>query len=327
MQKQLLIVGSYPSTEETEKVLKSVLERVNNDFDILLATHCPVSKEIQSMVKYFVYDSDNQMIPRDPLSSFWADYPSFFVRVFNNWGKFHHGYAVYKSIMNSLYLCSHSYESFIYMEGDTVFSNEDILKLKNLKTICEKNKKEALFFKDTNWLSSIVVYSSINFFKDIFFFNGTREGYLSDCEIIKSNTELENFFYRSVQYKNAFDKIHFIENINISKYFPTSKFGINTFYDGEVITGEFAALETVVKVENTQDLVLVYLNHSTEIKDTDVYVNDVFVETFKGGPMSRYLRIYPTTDEFFIRMGDRRVMKFNKNEILDPKNGSFARLK
>ena len=324
--KQVLIVGSYPSTEKTENVLKSVLESVNNDFDVLLAAHCPVSKEIQSMVKYFVYDSDNQMIPRDPNVSFWADYPSFFVRIFNNWGKFHHGYAVYKSIMNSLYLCSHSYESFIYIEGDTVFSNEDISKLKNLKTICEKNKKEALFFKDTNFLSSVVFYSSIDFFKDIFFFDGTCEGHLSNCEVIKGNTELENFFYKSVEYKNAFDKIHFIENTEISKYFATSKLGINTFHDGDVVTNA-VAMETVLRVENTQDLALVYLNHSTEIKDTDVYVNDTFVETFKGGPLSRYLRIYPTTEEFVIRMGNRRTMKFNKNEILDPKNKSFARLK
>ena len=104
------------------------------------------------------------------------------------------------------------------------------------------------------------------------------------------------------------------------------KFGINTFYDGLVVTNSIA-METVLRVENTQDLALVYLNHSTEIKDTDVYVNDTFVETIKGGPLSRYLRIYPTTDEFVVRMGDRRTMKFNKNEILDPKNRSFTRLK
>ena len=324
--KQLLIVGSYPSTEITENVLKSALESLNTDFDVLLATHCPVSKEIQSMVKYFVYDSDNQMIPRNPHVSFWADYPSFFVRIFNQFGKFHHSYAVYKSIMNSLYLSNHSYESFIYIEGDTIFSKEDISKLKNLKIICEKNKKEALFFKDPSFLNSVVFYSSIGFFKNTFFFDGTCEGYLSDCEIIKSNTELENFFYKSVEYKNVFDKIHFIENSNVSKYFATSKFGINTFYDGLVVTNSIA-METVLRVENTQDLALVYLNHSTEIKNTDVYVNDTFVETIKGGPLSRYLRIYPTTDEFVVRMGDRRTMKFNKNEILDPKNRSFTRLK
>ena len=56
-------------------------------------------------------------------------------------------------------------------------------------------------------------------------------------------------------------------------------------------------------------------------------MNNVFVETFKGGPLDRCLKIYPTTDEFVIRMGDRRTMKFNKNEILDPKNKSFARVK
>jgi len=324
--KQLLIFGSYPSTEKTENVLKSVLESVNNDFDVLLAAHCPVSKEIQSMVKYFVYDSDNRMIPRNSRTNFLADYPSFFVRVFNHWGKFHHGYAVYKSIMNSLYLSNHSYESFIYIEGDTIFSKEDISKLKNLKIICEKNKKEALFFKDPNFLSSVVFYSSIDFFKNTFFFDGTCEGYLSNCEVIKGNTELENFFYKSVDYKNVFDKIHFLENIDMSKYFSTSKFGINTFYNGNVVTNA-VAMETVLRVENTQDLALVYLNHSTEIKDTDVYVNDTFVETFKGGPLSRYLRVYPTTEEFVIRMGNRRTMKFNKNEILDPKNISFARLK
>ena len=326
MQKQLLIVGSYPSTEQTENILKSMLESVNKDFDVLLAAHCPFSKEIQSMVKYFVYDSDNQMIPRSQDVYFWSDYPSFFVNVFNQFGKFHHGYAVYKSIMNSLYLSNHSYESFIYVEGDAIFSKEDILKLKNLKMICEKNKKEALFFKYLDFLNSVIFYSSIDFFKNTFFFDGTCEGYLSDCEIIESNTELENFFYKSVEYKNAFDKIHFIENTDFSKYFAASKLGINTFYDGDVVTNA-VAMETVLRVENTQDLALVYLNLKTDIEDTDVYVNDTFVETIKGGPLDRCLKIYPTTDEFYIRMGDRRTMKFNKNEILDPRNKSFARLK
>ena len=109
------------------------------------------------------------MIPRNPHVSFWADYPSFFVRIFNQFGKFHHSYAVYKSIMNSLHLSNHSYESFIYIEGDTIFSKEDISKLKNLKIICEKNKKEALFFKDPSFLNSVVFYSSIGFFKNTFF--------------------------------------------------------------------------------------------------------------------------------------------------------------
>lgn len=81
-----------------------------------------------------------------------------------------------------------------------------------------------MFFKDPNFLSSVVFYSSIDFFKNTFFFDGTCEGYLSNCEVIKGNTELENFFYKSVDYKNVFDKIHFLENIDMSKYFSTSKF-------------------------------------------------------------------------------------------------------
>ena len=68
--------------------------------------------------------------------------------------------------MNSLYLSNHSYESFIYVEGDAIFSKEDISKLKNLKIICEKDKKEALFFKYPDFLSSVVFYSSIDFFKN-----------------------------------------------------------------------------------------------------------------------------------------------------------------
>jgi hypothetical protein len=126
MSKPLLITSSYPSTEEGEKILKSVLEQLKDDFDILLATHCPTSKDIQSMVKYYIYDHRNEMIDQDPQVHFWADYPKFFFKIHKEEGTKHHSYAVYRSLMNAVYLMQDYYDDFIYIEGDCLFSKEDL---------------------------------------------------------------------------------------------------------------------------------------------------------------------------------------------------------
>jgi hypothetical protein len=38
-------------------------------------------------------------------------------------------------------------------------------------------------------------------------------------------------------------------------------------------------------------------------------------------------KINPKNQEFVVRISDARLIKFNKNSILDPKNRSFVRLK
>jgi hypothetical protein len=326
MKKQLLIVSSYPSTDVGEKMLQSVLERVNSHFDVLLVTHCPVSKEVQNMVKYFVYDCRNDLIPSNPNVNFYADYPKFFFRIYQSEKHKNHSYAILRSIMNAINFAEDSYDSFVCMDGDSLFSEDDVVKLQNLKSICDAENKQALFFKFDYVLAGTMFYSKISFFKNTFSFAKSPEEYIENCKKVGSYGTFENFLYKSIEYKKAFDELYTFVNLDIIKYFTTSTFGLSTFVDGEVVT-DSAAVSTVLKIENTQEIAFVYLNKNKGAKESEIYVDDVFYETIPAGVFGRVFKINPEKNEFTVRVGNKRLLKFNKDSILDQKNKSFVRLK
>jgi hypothetical protein len=326
MKKQLLIVGSYPSEQKTEQVLQSVLERVNNDFDVLLVTHCPVSKEIQNMVKYFIYDCRNDFIPSNPNVNFYADYPKFFFRIYQLANHKNHSYAVFRSIMNAVNFAKDSYDSFVYVEGDCLFSEQDVIKLKNLKNISETNNKKAMFLKFDYVFVSTIFYSSIEFFKNTFKFSNSSDEYIINCKEVGAYGTLESFLYKSVERKKLFGDVHMLENIGIEKYFATSKHGMSAFAEDGIVT-DMVGISTVLKIENTTDIAFVYLNKSPRADKLEVYVDDVLCETIPNSLTGMVFKINPKNQEFVVRISDARLIKFNKNSILDPKNRSFVRLK
>lgn len=329
MSKPLLITSSYPSTEEGEKILKSVLGRLTEDFDVLLATHCPTSKDIQSMVKYYVYDHRNEMIDQDPQVHFWADYPKFFFKIHKEEGNKHHSYAVFRSLMNAVDLIGNYYEDFIYIEGDCLFSKEDILKLKQFRTICEYENKEAVFFKYHQFLSSLIFYSKMKFFKDVYTFPKTSDEYEKHCKAIGSYGTLENFLYQSIEHKQAYDRVYAIENANMAEYFNTSNLGINTFLDGKVVY-EHPYFTDVAKLDGTTgDVAFCYISNGEHTFESpvDVYLDEEKIITLPTGPHATVLKIEPKNDEFSIRFGNYRARKYRKNWILNPKNLSYALLK
>lgn len=328
MKKPLLITSAYPSTEDGERILKSVLAQLQDDFDILLATHCPVSKEIQGMVKYFVYDHRNEMINQDPQMHFWADYPSFYFKIHKEEGTKHHSYAVFRSIMNAVYLMEDYYDDFIYLEGDCLMSKEDILKLKEFRQICIREDKDAIFFKFYEFISSLVFYSKMKFFREVYAFPRTAEEYEQHSKNIGSYGTLENFLYKSVDTKNAFDRVYQLENKNMAEYFSTSKLGINTFLDGKVIY-EQAYFSDVARLENSREMAFVYISNSASTfeKEMDVFVDDEKICTLPTGPHATVIRINPKNEEFLVRFGQSRVRKYRKSWIFNDKNPSFARFK
>jgi hypothetical protein len=62
MKRDLIIIGSYPNTKLSEEVLIKCISSLKDKFDIALATHYPVDKEIQNLVDYYIYDSYNHLI-------------------------------------------------------------------------------------------------------------------------------------------------------------------------------------------------------------------------------------------------------------------------
>jgi hypothetical protein len=60
--KELIVIGTYPNTKIREELTIKCIESAKKlDRPIMLVSHYPVSKEIQEMVDYYVYDAHNPL--------------------------------------------------------------------------------------------------------------------------------------------------------------------------------------------------------------------------------------------------------------------------
>ncbi len=61
--KNLIIILSHCDTEEKIKILDDNIKQLkSNGFDILLTSHVPLPKSIQSQIEYFIYDKSNPIL-------------------------------------------------------------------------------------------------------------------------------------------------------------------------------------------------------------------------------------------------------------------------
>lgn len=328
MKKTLLVIGSYPSTEAGEKILQDTITRVRDDFDILLGAHCPVSKEIQNAVQYFIYDYRNDIIPQNKDAHFWADYPDFYFKIYAPENSLNHSYAVLRLLMNACYLADDYYEDFVYIEGDCLFSKEDILKLKEFKTTCANNNKDALFFKFPEFLSTLIFYTKIKFFKKAFYFAKTPEDYQAYANYLGSYGSLENYLYKNLENKNLFEQVQTIDYKDLADYFNTSKLSVNAYVDGKIVYNRSYFIR-VVRLEGTDKLAMCYMTNENKQFESpmNVYLEGEKITTLPTGKFATVIPINPTTDIFSIKFEDGTEHRYSKQLILSPKNNSFAKIK
>lgn len=326
MKKQLLITSVYVKNEAGENMVKSALKSLISEFDVCMATHSPLSKDIQSMLKYYIYDHRNEIIQNHPSFHVWADYPSFYF-------KSHHvshlpnpSYAIYKSYMNAVHLLSDYYDDFVFLEGDCIFSPEDVEKLKNFKSICEKENKDAFFFVYPEMLSTLFFYSKMSFFKECFPILKTPEEYLNYCDKIGSWRSLENFMFKCVEHKNALNRIH--NGGNKENYFDKSLIGLTSSSDAinGCIAREYTAY--ILNVENTDEIAFLYICDKEGVsEEMDVLLDGEKIYTIPKGIHANVLKINPKNEDFFVKIGDNPEIKYNKTFIFQNRNVTYVRIK
>jgi len=322
--KNLIIIGAYPNTEQGVKILKETILSLNEHFDIALTTHYPVDKELQFLVKYYIYDIRNEFITSDSIH-LWADYPTFYTEMFNDKTNSHHSFAVFRSMMNGVNLLKDYYDDFYYIEGDCIFEEKDIETLKQIKTNTLSSNKEACFFVFPDFLSTLVFYSKMNFFTENISFCKTSEEYSSCCDKISSYGGLENYLYRNINFSNSFDKVLQLMYIQPTDYFPNSKMGLNSVVEGQTVFFK-SFWANAVRVENSNEIALIYLNNNESVykEDIEIYLDDKLIITFPSGKYAGYFLLYPKNDDFILKVG-QIALKYNKQEVQNGK--SFLRIK
>lgn len=319
--RDLVIIGGYPSDENRISVLKETILSLNSHFDILLCTHYPADVELQKLVNYYVYDDRNEFFENDSVYM-WAVCPDFYFEYYygeNGWK--HHSYAIYKSILNGVSFAQNYYDDFYYLEGDSIFSESDIQKIKDIKSITSNSNKDALFFCVGEHIQTIFFYSKINFFNDTFPKCKNVQEYKDEYQKINSFGVLENFFYRTLQSKNKLQSIVMFDETEESlNYFSSSKINVNFFKEDNLNSIPFEL--KIAKVRGSEDLAYLCIsspNVDLEKNRLDLYVDDEYIDTLPGVDFYTSKRIYPKNEIFNIRLGDSYVRTYTKTEILRSK--------
>jgi hypothetical protein len=331
--KELLIVGAYVRTEESEAVLSKAIERVSPHFDIALVTHTPVSQKIQEQVKYFIYDQRNELMYDKISTVFWGDYGWFYYEIHPDGTRAYHSFAMYRSLTNAIKLLSAEYDCFTYIEGDSIYSPEDVITLKNMRDLAKSKNKRAMFISYGDFLSTNVFYSEMEFFRDSFKFFKNSDEFIEASRLVGSHGLLENYLYKAGEHLGILKDINILDGMDK----PDGTPGERLFKSSEINKhssvgkGESKPIPyffEVVKIEGTTDLALIYLNHSKEA-DTEnypFYIDDDFVQNLGAVSYFNVIKIFPKKEQFCVKIGDNKIM-FDKSKILNQSNKSFLRFK
>lgn len=254
--KTLIIIGSYPNTQISIDVLKKCIESLNKNFDIALSTHYPVNVDIQHMCNYYFYDSENPVIQENNNPIKWFRNELFYLQVKH---LKNHAYAAYSSILNALNVLHKQYSDFFYINGDTLFSETDILKLINLKD--QIGNKKAIFFKEfEGMVDAKIFYSDIKFFIKEFSNINSKDDFVKYTKSFVTpyvSNVLESYFAERID--KYFSNDIFIINENLGKYFDTSQIDVLDSINGNPEKKRDYQVH-LVKENNSNKIFFAYIN-------------------------------------------------------------------
>jgi hypothetical protein len=131
-EKGLVVVLSHADTIDKIEILNECISSIKKQgYDILVSTHIEVSKEINDVVDYVVYDKENPLIMYDEYLNnpsvvyVWMSLPGYEQ---NYPIKFNHAYAVMRLIQNASAIADvNGYENVYFVNYDYVLNDENIL--------------------------------------------------------------------------------------------------------------------------------------------------------------------------------------------------------
>lgn len=324
MKKTLVILGAFPNTERVISNLHKAIDAFPIDkYDIALSTHYPIPLELQEKVKYVLYDSRND-IRKSGSSILWYSYPEFYMQRVTKVGN-NVSYAVYRLIVNMLYMLKNDYNDFYYWEGDGIISKDDLEKFENMKTDCINNNKLATFFTDNStFIYTICFYSNIKFFLNNIHFFSKMEDFYEICDTLKENS-IEHYLYSCFS-KEHLNKDIFFKNDNPLLFFSNSKMNNTTFILEKNYGNDY--LISIIKNKNTNKIVLFYENKSngSDLLENSIYLDDTLITTINPNLKFCWYEIFPTNNIFNIYVNKKLHDTYNIDEILND-NESFIEFK
>lgn len=231
-EKVCAIIGSYTKTHLDTALLSLTIEGIKRrGYKTCLATHAPVSHELQKSVDYFIYTDENQILNPgfESMAGYYFDGSNFYFRTnYSNKGGTH-SFAILMNIKNSLWLMEKKgFTHFIYFETDSFLNQKDHEKIEEILSdkildldywfMNETHNLGEQIFPVTSLFSGRIEYFSKN--TDQIFSPDSYLDFLSSA----GNCTLESFFLRLI---NEYPGNGIIEKTKPREIFSSEWVGIS----------------------------------------------------------------------------------------------------
>jgi len=221
-----IIIQYYVSDIKDQFILEKCIDSIKKtNLDIILVSHSPIPELIQKKVKYFIYDSDDQLLNFDDAQKYNLQMHSvkvYYTDVLNiypfDFNMNDLAYTFYKALY-TVYKFSHAmgYEYSYYFIGDFHIDENEINDMFNVSLRVKENNKMGYFEHDNIDSSG---YSSLNpffwyvnikwFVENIFHDNISKDNYLKE---LKTPCFYEKIIFEKIN--NFKNDIIFEHNSNI----------------------------------------------------------------------------------------------------------------
>jgi hypothetical protein len=269
--KNVVVMSCYPTTKSGIDLTKKAITTIKNQgYDIILTSHAVVPTELQDMVDYVVYDSNNILVYHDFYNYFWCELGKYRVdmNLSGEGNHIYHGSAVYTNYYNGIsFAKSLCYDNAICMNFDMNLTDGSVI----TNIINSLNNKSGFFNirkADEGMLLMTVLFGiNIDFFLN--HFKPVKNGNdYNDWKfhVGSESNGLENIFYHTLK-KN----LNEIECVNDVEYTDILK-------SCEIDQCSRVEYFTALSVANNPKSFGILLRVSNQIDDRDVNIDVIHNE-------------------------------------------------
>jgi hypothetical protein len=266
IEKEAVVISTYPMLESISNITKECIKYIQSTGrKVILTSHMPVSKELQELSDYYIYDKNNILTKHTFYGYTWFDYGSWKVDLLltGEDNDIYHGPSVYTNYYNAASLAKDlGIEKLYFLNYDYYLTNpkflDSISEILDYKKAYVGLKKE----QEGNTVITYFLASSPKFYLEHFPLISTSEEY--DNLMIKWNSEsngLENLTYHTFSQNK--DQVHWENQPNFTKLIGEN------FEHKDYSRVEYFS---VIQVKDYPEQFAVFLNISNSVDSRDIKI-------------------------------------------------------
>lgn len=270
----IIIIDAFTGSDERNSILEqSIIQLKKLNKDILLVSNSIISEKIISLVNYFIYDSEDILLPKKMSPIFWIANDKIKLHVFckSNNLSVTRKFKIALNFLNTL-----GYSFFYFLLFDSIIHNNDLPLFQQLKDETLNNNNSAFFFEfqdryDNKYYETKFFGGIINYFLskeiEMIFPLSIHEWEQTYFNVDYCNTEsLERILYRFLSGKTG---IQIYKN-KIKDFFKLSVIDVFTiFHRINIIYNEIEPKNPIIVINN-------YNKQAT----FTIFINDKFFKEF-----------------------------------------------